>query len=332
MQDKTDTKVAVPRLCPLCNLGTRIVHLESHVDGSTRYELYECIDCAARFWEPMKNPGAHWYEHDPRYAGANANPPREPNWNHRKTVSYMSGKKGKVFDMGCGTGNFLSWARENGWDVYGIDFDGNAVATAKGIFGLPHIEQSGLSEALEHHPEYKGSFNLVTFFDVFEHIDNHAEFARQIASLVHSDGYIAMSMPCREGARWLQHNDLPPRHLTRWDERSLVTFWERHGFKSVYVYSMPTPFEVLLMKFRFKYGMRFSLGLVDRVKKTQARENNESGSANPKMRSPLRVRTAYFLARAKDIVLFGIPAGITWIVMRPTRASRTNLYAIFQKA
>ena len=158
---------SAPSSCPLCAGQAKFSHQETHYDREVRYDLYECSSCGAQFWMPLKNPGADWYEHDARYAGGNDDPPREPYWTHRKAVSFLKGKEGKVLDVGCGTGNFLSWAKENGWDVYGIDFDGNAVRAAREVFELPNVEQASLGEYIAAHPDYAGSFDLVGFFDVF---------------------------------------------------------------------------------------------------------------------------------------------------------------------
>jgi SAM-dependent methyltransferase len=240
--------------CPLCLQQAEIVRLDEHVDGSTTYTLYSCPACKGQFWDPLRTPGSEWYEHDERYAGANHNPPREPNWNHRKIISFLAPQHGKVLDVGCGTGNFLSWAKARGWEVHGIDFDRNAVAAATGTFGLPNIEVATLGEFVAQHASAASTFDLVTFFDVFEHIDNHIEFASQICNLLTPGGYAAMSMPYRGGARWLQPNDLPPRHLTRWDRKSLGDFWKRQGFTVEYVHRTPVNVYYIALKLKSRYG------------------------------------------------------------------------------
>lgn len=316
----------MPQACPLCGYAGTCALLERHTDDAVEYTLHACPSCGVAFWWPLQNPGGAWYEHDERYAGANKNPPREPNINHRLTIALLSGKEGRVLDVGCGTGNFLSHAAERGWDVYGIDFDANAVRAATDVFKLPHIEQASLEEFVQRHPDLLGTFDLVTFFDVFEHIDAHAAFASLVRSLVKPSGHIAMSMPYRYGARWLQPNDLPPRHLTRWDERSLSEFWKRAGFSPMTIKRIAASFSAILMKFRFRYGKKFSFGVVG---KSAAKETPQANSSGPARHYSLRYRILLALARAKDLILFGIPAAICWVRLLGRKERYTGLYALF---
>lgn len=324
--------VVPPDSCPLCHFTNKCTYKESHSDEATRqrYDLYECGACRAQFWMPLKNPGAEWYEHDARYAGANADPPREPYWTHRKTISYLRGKVGKVLDIGCGTGNFLSWAKHNGWDVHGIDFDANAVRAAKTIFGLTQVEQSGLEEYYSKNPDSYGTIDLITFFDVFEHIDNHNEFAMHVRTLLRDGGYAAMCMPYRNGSRFMQSKDLPPRHLTRWDRLSLKAFWEQRGFRVLYLRRKRTEFHHIVVKYRHKWGSGLSFGLVDKVKQSVQKGSDINKAAAPQ-RWPWRVQAARLLAKAKDFALFGIPAFAYWFVSQFSEDKYDGLYAIIQK-
>ncbi|OGG50465.1 hypothetical protein A2763_01680 [Candidatus Kaiserbacteria bacterium RIFCSPHIGHO2_01_FULL_54_36] len=314
-------------ICPLCGSDVLQAKKETHEDGDVLYTLYHCAKCGVEYWLPLKNPGANWYAHDERYAGANENPPLDPNWNHKKAISFLKGKKGRVLDVGCGTGNFLSWANKNGWEVWGIDFDPNAAKAAREVFGLPNISLATLAEFIRAHPELTGTFDLVTFFDVFEHIDDHNDFAALVSRLVKKGGHIAMSMPYRKGARWLQPHDLPPRHLTRWDRSSLMRFWGRHGFSAQFIKRVPASLDAILMKFRFTYGKAFSFGLV-RKAQMKERENGVQKKGAPRS---VRVRVVHALAKAKDAVLFGIPALLTWLALLPSEKRYTTLYLIARK-
>ncbi len=322
--------------CQLCNKIGEQKYLESHTDSGIEYKLYECVNCHAQYWLPLKNPGAAWYEHDTRYAGANKNPPLEPNWNHKKVISFLFPFKGNVLDVGCGTGNFLAHAYKQGWNVAGIDFDRNAIRAAHDVFGLKNTEVNDLKTYYDKHKaSHQPPFDLVTFFDVFEHIDNHGEFLSLIKNMLTPNGFISMSMPYRYGSRWLQPNDLPPRHLTRWDRSSLTRYLENNGFKVKYIRRGAAPFFFIVMKLRFKYGKYFSFGL---VKKAQENNKEKIQSHAPaalistnKSKKSFKVTAIHALAKTKDIVIFGIPAAIIWFGFLFTRKRYTDLFAIAQK-
>lgn len=312
--------------CPLCLEMSAARSEIRHQDGATEYVLCECSKCQAQFWDPLKNPGAEWYERDPRYAHRNGAPILEPNWNHKKIISYLSPTKGRVLDVGCGVGNFLGHARQHGWEAWGIDFDRDAIAAAQDTFDLRNTEVSDLASFVTSHPELRGTFDLVTFFDVFEHIDDHVYFSGIVKELLRSGGHAAMSMPYRYGARWLQPHDLPPRHLTRWEEISLRKFWERQGFivkKVIRRSEGPGP---VMMKLRHRFAPYFSFNM---VAKTDARARASSHEKAGKR--TVQQRAVRILARCKDWALYGLPALITWIAMIPTRKRYVTLYAIVEK-
>ncbi len=287
--------------------------------------LFDCGTCDAWFWSPLKNPGAEWYEKDTRYAGRNRDPLMKPNWNHLKVISKLAPMYGRVLDVGCGTGNFLYYARSQKWDPYGLDFDRDAVRVANTLFQLPNVELGDIIEYARKHPERK--FDLVTFFDVFEHIDNHADFIEAVKQSLRDGGYVAMSMPYRHHADWLMRGDLPPRHLTCWDRHSLQMYLERHGFEIVYMTRYFGGLRYLIVKLRFLYGTAFSFGLVDKTKRA-LRNDGHIHIGSPKERV---ISVTATLASMKDAVLFGIPAIIIYLVMLPTRKRYISLYCIARK-
>lgn len=300
-----------------------MIYLESHNDSGIQYKLYECKECGVQFWEPFKNPGAEWYEKDERYATRSIEPDIEFKKNYKEILNFLKTFKGKVLDVGCGTGGFLFWAQKGGWDVYGIDFDKGAVSAAKNILKLENVEVNDVIGYREQNSAKK--FDLITFFDVLEHLDNPNEFMDAVKSMLKKGGYVAMNMPYSGMVRWLNPHDLPPRHLTRWDRESLKRFLERHGFKVLYIKRKPASLTHILMKLRFKYGKFFSFNLVRRLKSGEVHKNSD------KVHKVKKVYKVLLLARIKDWIIFGIPAIFIWLSIFFSRKRYASLYAIAQK-
>lgn len=316
--------------CKLCEAPGEFKPVDTHLDGDQTYRLYHCGECGGQWWEPFANPGAEWYERDERYASINANPYSQINRHQKFVLNWVEDKigPGRLFDIGCGSGNFLAYAKRRGFQVAGIDFDGNAIRAAREVFGIEQVEQTDLIKYADTHPD--SQFNLTTFFDVFEHIDNHREFLAAVKKLVVKDGYIAMSMPHRRGARWLQPNDLPPRHLTRWDEASLAGILRRHGFAPVYLKAQTASLDYIVLKLRFKYGKRLSFNLVNRVKNANPTLNTKHSTSGHRV-STTKIKLITVLAKLKDWLIFGLPAAVIWLWLVITRRAAIGLVAIAQK-
>lgn len=301
-----------PEKCLLCGVGGKPIKLDDYFDGNTSYSLYACSGCKGQFWVPFKNPGGKWYEQDERYSGINSDPYVSVN-RHQKDVlkkvsSVLGNKKPKrLLDVGCGSGNFLAFARKYCWEVSGIDFDSNAISSAKEVFQIDDVQQKDIISYAESGGHKK--FDLVTFFDVFEHIDNHKDFLSAVHGLLNNNGYIGMSMPHRDGSMWLKPYDYPPRHLTRWDNESLGNILLENGFNPIYFKIQRASLYFVILKLRFKYGKYLSFNLVKKIQSKSQDKKQKTGlskSFNPK------IEIIKFVAKVKDFVVFGLPAIFVW--------------------
>jgi len=311
--------------CYFCGSSEKPRDIGTHMDNGTEYTLRECPNCAAQYWAPFKNPGAEWYEKDERYAGRNLDPDIEANWHQKKTIDLLRPFAGRLLDVGCGAGTFMHWAEKMGWDAYGVDFDRDAIRTAKEVFGLKNAESADLYTFRKGHPDLK--FDLITFFDVFEHLDDHHVFLGQIKAMLEPDGRIAMSMPYRGGARWLQPGDLPPRHLTRWNRSAISGYLEREGFEAVYIKRLPASINFLVSKLQRKYGRYFSFNIIGKLKaKARKDEGIKLGSAAEK-----NIAAAHKLAKIKDAMIFGLPALIIWLAMILSPKRYIGLFVMAKK-
>ncbi|MFZ5800910.1 MAG: class I SAM-dependent methyltransferase [Candidatus Omnitrophota bacterium] len=90
-------------------------------------------------------------------------------FNARITREYVGGKR--VLDVGCWSGNFVSLIRNFESNIYGLDIEKQAVRAAKKRFPeLKFICGSALCM-----PFSSGSFDVVTCWDVIEHLPKSCE-------------------------------------------------------------------------------------------------------------------------------------------------------------
>jgi SAM-dependent methyltransferase len=223
-------------VCPACETQAGGEPVERY----GKYSLFACQACDLRHWYPRTMPDATWYEQ--MYGGRDAKQlPLEPGHKYFLCEPAVP-KQGELLDIGCGTGNFLSAARNAGYGVTGIELDGSAAAFAKEETGLPSVFPLSISEFVREYPGRK--FDVISFFEVLEHQAAPKEFIESVCSCLRPHGYIALSVPNRE--RWLTGPDVldyPPNHFLRWNGRSLRKVLEMHGFEILNVKEQPAGVE-----------------------------------------------------------------------------------------
>lgn len=121
----------------------------------------------------------------------------------------------RVLDVGCGSGTFLDEARTAGLETHGLELNSAAAAVAreKGH----RIFSTLLGEVAQQ--SQPPVFDLITFFQVVEHLPAPVDVLRDALKLLRPGGYIAIAVPSAEGVYRLSPWDpaqWPPHHISRW--------------------------------------------------------------------------------------------------------------------
>jgi SAM-dependent methyltransferase len=131
----------------------------------------------------------------------------------------------RVLDVGCGTGNFSQLCR----GIYrGIDTNPLAVQDAGRLRRNVH-----LARVQDEGPD---SYDLVTVFQVLEHVDDPKSFLQACVKCVRPGGRIVVSTPDMDGFIGHMTNEVlnyPPHHLTWWSEESLSALLEDCGCEPI---------------------------------------------------------------------------------------------------
>lgn len=94
--------------------------------------------------------------------------------------------RGRILDVGCGTGHFLAVAAAHGYEVYGVEPNPAEVQFAKSELKLPNIHCGTLSDA-----NYPAStFDAVTIWDVLEHVEQPGVVLKEIARVLKPGGWV----------------------------------------------------------------------------------------------------------------------------------------------
>lgn len=218
-----------PKACPVCESAGNFRFIRDFSSGDGDFSLYQCPECSVQIWTPFKNPGVAWYEAQTSYRA------QEPNLYrgyHKAAIAMCGALKGhmRVVDLGCGTAEFIYELHKLGHEVWGVDSDKIDIELAGKWFGLEHLYASATADFLAR-PDLP-KFDVVTFFEVLEHLDDPLDFMRRAAGLLKPGGRIIMSVPSRE-RMWSDsyHWDFPPHHISRWNAGALKRLAEKAGLE-----------------------------------------------------------------------------------------------------
>lgn len=160
-------------------------------------------------------------------------------------------KKGdSIIDIGCGWAQALLFFKEKGFDCYGFDPSIEAVeyGCKKGL----NIKHAGL-DGMDVFENKK--FEMVTMFNVLEHLSNPSQTLNQIKEILQPNGILAIDVPNEFNDFQTAGRDVhglddwwvtQPTHLNYFSKDSLVKFLVSHGF-SVEISESSFPLEMFLL-------------------------------------------------------------------------------------
>ena len=143
-------------------------------------------------------------------------------------------QEGQLLDVGCATGNFLDRMRRRGnWRVWGVEVNAEAARYAQDRFGL---DVFGGELGAAGYPAH--SFDIVTLWNVIEHLHSPIDTLREVAQLLKDDGVLILSVPNVRsldarifGDRWIGLD--PPRHLYAFSPQTLNQLLSKAGLEAV---------------------------------------------------------------------------------------------------
>jgi SAM-dependent methyltransferases len=241
--------------CPICYTEVEERSFkETYVSpyNNQEYKRYECPNCDVHWWEPLKIiPEFYECEVFEGYIAFHEGLGTRLGEHHKAFFKHFpSNVRGKLLDVGCGDGRFLKYAKAQGFEVWGIDFDKKSVENVKRNLGIDTVFAMSLEEFYEYAKERGLKFDVITFFEVLEHQDKPREFLEMVKGLLKEGGYIAGSVPNREclfaEIDWKYfRTDYPPHHFLRFSKSSLEKALNFSGFKDVEVYKLDLSFPTL---------------------------------------------------------------------------------------
>jgi len=143
---------------------------------------------------------------------------------------------GSLLDVGCGMGFFLEVARGWNWDVKGVEISPYASAHCREKVGLD-VHTGTLDSA----GYQNGYFDVITAFDVLEHLTDLPGFLSSIKRVLKKDGTFIVIVPNYHSPVFqldriicgLKKAPMPniPEHLTYFTAETLKGLFENNGLR-----------------------------------------------------------------------------------------------------
>lgn len=215
-------------------------HTDLYLLVDHTYSLYICETCSLVFTHPRHTSTAISHTNDLLYDSNDEQTSRLAIYDkeygrakkHIKEIqNYVS--PGKLLDVGCSYGICVKVASDMGFLASGIEPAKGAAIYAKKILHVPVFQGT-----LEKAHFKKNSFDVVTLYDVLEHIPTIKPFLQEVRKILKPDGILVVQSPniqsfaaeiLKTHWNWL----LIPHHLWHFTPASLSYVLTHEGFSVI---------------------------------------------------------------------------------------------------
>lgn len=166
-------------------------------------------------------------------------------------INSLQPNKGRILDIGAGTGEFLSVAKNDGWQTIGVEPSEKAksIAIKKGI---SFVEQTSELE--------NNSFDLISMWHVLEHVPDLHNQIRELKRLLKPTGTLIIAVPNFKsfdakhyGNFWAAYD--VPIHFWHFSKTAIKLLFEKEEMKLQKVLPMKfDSFYVSLLSEKYKTG------------------------------------------------------------------------------
>ena len=223
------------------------------------YDLVRCAECRLVRVRPMPSAEeiADIYRadagyHDQMAADAGAEAWRAGNSRGKVQLVERFAEPGRILEVGCSAGHFLAAAAQAGWNSEGVELSPDTAAAARERTGRKvHV---GTLESAELVAE---SFDVVTMWDVIEHMPRPREALARTWEILAPGGILAIETPNEEGLyprlslalaplTGIWGHAEPPYHLVQFSKTTLTDMLDRSGFDILHIEQKGLPLSYTL--------------------------------------------------------------------------------------
>lgn len=229
--------------CPWCDSERTQIHLwlKDEFLTNEEFQIHECLRCGLLFTEPRPEinkigeyyKSKEYYSHQENKKGFIPKiyeKVKKINLKHKYNIATKGITTGKMLDIGCGVGDFIHTAEEQGWECVGIEPSEDAKAIARNRINAKILK----SKDQEVIPEE--TFDVITMWHVLEHVDNLKWQVSQLQRLIKNEGRVVIAVPNYKSYdakyykdKWAAYD--VPRHLNHFNKETIVKIFKANGLE-----------------------------------------------------------------------------------------------------
>lgn len=188
-------------------------------------QVLQCTTCGFAFGHPFVSGNEEFYSilHEQR---------DYPTWRWDYDVAFAEAVQkftgGRILDIGAGVGMFLRRLSAD-WECCAVE---GSSLTRRDLEANGVKVFQNLSEAVPHN---RGTFQVITLFQVLEHIAQFETLLSQCHELLTPEGRLVVTVP--DGDAMIRQErltgcaDMPPNHINKWSVASLLRVLTQSGFE-----------------------------------------------------------------------------------------------------
>ncbi len=248
--------------CGSSDAQLRYVLRDLRLGLSTEYQFMQCKQCGLWYLTPIPSVELEQYYPD-QYApfhqesASNSWGVLHYGMRRRRQAVLRYQQSGCLLDLGCATGDFLNEMRVSGqWQVYGVEPISLPAQIARDRFALEvfvgKLEEANFTE---------NYFDVITLWDVLEHVPNPSTTLSEIWRILKPGGWLFIQTPDPDsweprlfGPSWMGWD--APRHLYMFPRTVLMRYLGKNGFRVIKVQSIAGNVSTALVSLGYWYDLR----------------------------------------------------------------------------
>ncbi len=279
--------------CPVCGATqfSNFLAVQDYFLTKEPFQLQQCSSCSFVFTNPRPGEDAlpRYYD-SPDYLSHHSQgfnlvnfvyqSLRRINIHNKYSLIRRYVPQGTLLDVGCGTGELLSYFQQRKWRVKGIEPNTQAREFAIKHHDLDILDESGLETIPPN------SFDVISLWHVLEHVPDPQQRIKALSGLLKPFGYLVIALPNLNswdaqyyGQHWAAYD--VPRHLHHFTKKTISYLVEKCQFRLIASYPMKMDayfVSMLSEKYRHQRNRYFSAAIQGFRSNTSARNTGEFSS------------------------------------------------------